>query len=74
MTTDALIVKSLFQVESGIRSVARRTADTLFSFLQRTFIQHVFPVFIHMMAVLAGEPAFRMTIMEKGYRRPCLCP
>lgn len=69
MTTDALIVKSLFQVDSRIRSMTGRTADALFSFLQFAFVQDVFPVFIEMMAVLAGESGFGMTIMRKGHRR-----
>jgi len=74
MTTDALVVKSLFQPESGIGSMTGGTADALFSFLQCTFIQDVFPVFIEVMAVLAGESDFGMTIMRKGHRRPRLSP
>jgi len=74
MTTDALVVKSLFQTESGIRSMTGRTADALFSFFQCTFIQDVFPVFIEMMAVLAGESGFGMTIMREGHCRPRLSP
>jgi hypothetical protein len=54
--------------------MAGRTADALFSFLQCTFIQDVFPVFIEMMAVLAGESGFGMTIMRKGHRRSRLSP
>ncbi len=69
MTTDALIVKSLFQAESGIRPMAGRAADAFFSFFQCTFIQDVFPVFIKVMAVLAGESGFGMTIVRKGDRR-----
>lgn len=69
MTTDTLVVKNLFQTESGIRSMTGRTADALFSFLQCAFLQDVFPVFIEMMAVLAGESGFGMTIMRKGHRR-----
>ena len=72
MATAALIVKSLFQAESGIRPMAGRTADAFFSFLQCPFIQDVFPVFIEMMAVLAGESGFGMTIVRKGDRRPRL--
>jgi len=74
MTTDALIVKGLFQVESRIRPMTGRTADALFSFLQCTLLQDVFPVFIEMMAVLAGESGFGMTIMRKGHCRPRLSP
>jgi len=71
MATDALVVKSLFQIESGIRAMAGRTADALFSFLQGTLLQDVFPVFINMMAVLARESGFGMTIMRKGHRSSC---
>jgi hypothetical protein len=72
MAPDALVVKSLFQIESGIRAMAGRTADALFSFLQRTLLQDVFPVFINVMAVLARESGFGMTIMRKGHRSSCL--
>ena len=71
MAPDALVVESLFQVESEIRAMAGRTADALFSFFQHTFLQDVFPVFINMMAVLAGESGFGMTIMRKGHCRAC---
>lgn len=69
MTTDTLIVKSLFQAESGIRPMAGRAADAFFSFFQGTFIQDVFPIFIEMVTVLAGESGFGMTIVRKGDRR-----
>jgi len=74
MTTDALVVESLFEVESRIRSMTGGTADALFSFLQCAFLQDVFPVFIEMMAVLAGESGFGMTIMREGHCRPRLSP
>ena len=74
MTTDALVVESLFEVESRIRSMTGRAADALFSFFQCAFLQDVFPVFIEVMAVLAGESDFGMTIMRKGHRRPRLSP
>jgi hypothetical protein len=71
MATDALVVKRLFQLESGIWAMAGRTADALFSFFQGTLLQDVFSVFINMMAVLARESGFGMTIMRKGHRRSC---
>jgi hypothetical protein len=74
MATDALVVKSPLQVGSRIRPMTRRTADVLFSFLQRTFIEDVLPVFIEMMAVLAGKSGFGVTIMRKGHCRSCLSP
>ena len=72
MAPDALVVESLFQVDSEIRAMAGRTADALFSFFQRALIEDVFSVFINMMTVLAGESGFGMTIMRKGHRRACL--
>src|SRR5512135_2407425 len=69
MATDALVVKGPLQFDLRLRSMTRRTANTLFSFRERTFIEDVFPVFIQMVAVLAGDACFGMTIMGKAHRR-----
>jgi hypothetical protein len=74
MTPDALVVKNLFQMESEFRTMASGTTDILVSLLQFTFVQDVFPIFIDVMAVLAGESCFGMAIMRKGHCRSCLFP
>jgi hypothetical protein len=49
----ALFMESLFQIELGLRAMASKTTDVLISFLEFTFVQNVFPIFIDVMAVLA---------------------
>ena len=53
VATDALFMKGLFQIESGLRAMATEATDVLSPFLEFTFIQDVFPIFIDVMAVLA---------------------
>ena len=53
VATNALFMKGLFQIESGLRAMAIEAADVLIPFLEFTFIQDVFPIFIDVMAVLA---------------------
>jgi hypothetical protein len=71
MATDALVVKSLLQIESRLLAMASRAADAFFSCLQCPLVQDIFPVFINMMAVFARESGFRMTIMRKSHLRSC---
>src|SRR4030043_1908244 len=72
VATDALVVKSLFQIELGLRAMASRTTDFLIPFLKFTFVQNVFPIFIEVMAVLARQSCFNMAVMRKRHRRSCL--
>jgi hypothetical protein len=71
MATDALVVKSLFQVKPGLRTMASRTTNTLIPFLEFILLQNVFPVFINVMAILARQSSFSMTIVRKDHRRSC---
>ena len=71
MAAHTLVVKSLLQIESGLRTMTSRTTDVLISFLQFTFIQNILPVLVDMMAVLAGQSCFDMAIVRKGHRRSC---
>jgi hypothetical protein len=72
MTTHALVVKSLFQIESGLRAMASKTTDALIPFLEFTLVQNVIPFFIDVMAVLARQACFNMAVMRKRHRRACL--
>jgi hypothetical protein len=72
MTTHALVVKSLFQIESGLRAMASKTTDALIPFLEFTLVQNVIPFFIDVMAVLARQACFNMAVMRKRHRRSCL--
>jgi hypothetical protein len=53
MATCALAVKSLFQIESGLRAMAGKTTEVLIPFLKFALVQNIFPIFIDVMAVLA---------------------
>jgi hypothetical protein len=53
MATRALVVKSLFQIESGLRAMAGKTTEVLIPFLEFALVQNIFPIFIEVMAVLA---------------------
>jgi len=48
-----------------------RATDVLISFLKFALVQNVFPVFIDVMAILAGQSCFNMEIVREDYRRPC---
>ena len=74
MAADALVVKSLFQIDSKLWAVAGRTTDALISLLQFALVEDVFPIFIDVMTILAGEPEFDVAIMSKGNRRSLLLP
>jgi hypothetical protein len=52
--------------------MAGGTTNTFFPFLQCPFLQDVLPILIEMMAVLAGESGFGMTIVRKRDPRPPL--
>jgi hypothetical protein len=69
MATRALLVKSLFQIESGLRTMASKTTKVLISFLKFTLVQNVFSTFIDVMAVLARKSCFDMAVMRKRHRR-----
>jgi hypothetical protein len=71
MATYALVVKSLFQIESRLRTMTSGTTDALVALLEFTLVQNVFPVFIDVVAVLAGQSCFNMAIVRKGHRRSC---
>ena len=71
MATHALVVKSLLQIESELWTMASGTTDALIPLLEFTLVQDVFPVFIDVMAVLAGQATFDMFVMRKGHRRSC---
>jgi hypothetical protein len=72
MTTQALVVKSLFQIGSELRAMARNAADALISFFEFTLVQNVFPILIEVMAVLARKPCFNMVVVRKRHSRACL--
>jgi hypothetical protein len=67
MTTDALVVKSLFQIDSKLWAVAGRTTDALISLLQFALVQNVFPVFINVMAVLTGQSRLHMAVVRNRH-------
>jgi len=71
MTTHALIVKGLLQVEPKLWIMASGTTDALISFLEFALVQDVFSVFIDVMAVFAGQANFDMFVMRKGHRGSC---
>jgi hypothetical protein len=71
MTADALVVKSLLQVEPGLRTMASRATNTLIPFFEFILFQDIFSVFINMMAILTRESSFDMTHMGESHGRSC---
>jgi hypothetical protein len=71
MTTHALVVKSLLQIEPEPWTMASGTTDVLIPFLKFTFVQDVFPVFVDVMTILAGQASFDMFVVREGHRRSC---
>jgi hypothetical protein len=70
MTAYALFVESFFRIETGLRTMTGRTTDVLIPFLELTFIQNVFPIFIEVMTVLTGQSHLGMAVVRKRYGRP----
>jgi hypothetical protein len=54
--------------------MASGTPASLVSLLQFALVEDVFPIFIDVMTILAGEPGFDVAIMSKGNRRSLLLP
>ena len=70
MATEALAVKDLLQAPPAPGAVALLAPDPGPSGFEIAFIQNILPLFVPVMAILAGEVPFHMTAVGKGNRRP----
>jgi hypothetical protein len=69
MAIDALAVKGVPGPEAGLGTVTLMAPDTRFPGFQFPLIDHIFPLFVTVMALFAGKPGFDMTEMREGDRR-----
>jgi len=66
MATEALAVKDLLQAPPAPGAVALLAPDSRLSGFEIAFIQNILPLFVPVMAILAGEVPFHMTAVRKG--------
>ena len=70
VAADALLMISLFEIQSRFWPVASGALNLLAALCQFAFVQDIVAFFIEMVAILAGQSLLGMKVMWKDDRRP----